>query len=139
MQDKQDKQKVTLYFPQQLHRQLKIRAAVESEPMSTIVERAVAFYLEHPEVVDEHSEPFGRTHRVYSCPVCQASAVLRDGELVGLGSQPGILAEDTLSIERALTVRASSPDAQDTGLTVTAGSDTESREESQENDNLVPC
>jgi hypothetical protein len=139
MQDKQDKQKVTLYFPQQLHRQLKIRAAVESEPMSAIVERAVAFYLEHPEVVDEHSEPFGRTHRVYSCPVCQASAVLRDGELVGLGSQPGILAEDTLSIERALTVRASSPDTQDTSLTVAAGSDTESREESQENDNLVPC
>lgn len=136
MQDKQDKQKVTLYFPQPLHRQLKIRAAVESEPMSTIVERAVAFYLEHPEVVDDYSEPYGRTHRVYSCPVCQTAAVLRDGELVGLGGQPSILAEDTLSIERALTVRAGASESQDdTPLDTAQGNNNES----QENENLVPC
>ena len=30
----QDKQKVTLYLPPELHRELKIKAAVEAEPMS---------------------------------------------------------------------------------------------------------
>ncbi len=49
----QDKHKVTLYLPPELHRQLKIRSAVDLEPMSAIAERALVFYLKHPEVVDE--------------------------------------------------------------------------------------
>lgn len=38
----QDKQKITLYLPPELHRQLRIRAAVEAEPMSLIVEKALS-------------------------------------------------------------------------------------------------
>lgn len=49
----QNKQKVTLYIPPKLHRQLKIRAAVDTESMSAIVEKAIAFYMEHSEVVEE--------------------------------------------------------------------------------------
>lgn len=95
----QDKQKVTLYLPPELHRQLKIRAAVDAEPMSAIAERAIVFYLAHPEVVDEVEAAYGQTHRVYACPDCASSVVLRDGDLVSLKGQPSILADQELSVK----------------------------------------
>jgi len=90
----QDKQKVTLYLPPGLHRQIKIRAAVDSESMSTIVERAIFFYLKHPEVVDEVEAAHGETHKVYSCPECTGSVVLRNGEMVSLGNPPSVIGEE---------------------------------------------
>jgi hypothetical protein len=97
----QDKHKVTLYLPPELHRQLKIRSAVELEPMSAIAERALVFYLEHSEVVDEveraHGLPHGHIHRVYSCPECASSLVIEQGEVVSLGEQPSILSEEGVS------------------------------------------
>ncbi|MBD1805146.1 MAG: hypothetical protein KME25_22855 [Symplocastrum torsivum CPER-KK1] len=95
----QDKQKVTLYLPPGLHRQLKIRAAVDTESMSAMVERAIVFYLHHPELVDEVEASYGRTHQVYSCPECSNSVVLKGGEMVSLDSQPSILAEE-LPVEK---------------------------------------
>jgi len=95
----QDKQKVTLYLPPGLHRQLKIRSAVDSEPMSSMVERAIVFYLTNPEVVDEVEANHGGTHRVYSCPECSSSVVVRDGEMVALGNQPGVMAEELTTLE----------------------------------------
>jgi hypothetical protein len=95
----QDKQKVTLYLPPGLHRQLKIRAAVDSDSMSAMVERAIVFYLHHPEVVEEIEASYGRTHQVYSCPECSNSVVVKGGELVSLENQPHILAED-LPVEK---------------------------------------
>jgi hypothetical protein len=83
----QDKQKVTLYLPSDLHRQLKIRAAVDAEPMSSLAERAIGFYLAHGDLV-ESVESHGATHRIYSCPSCETSVVLRDGEMYPLGQQP---------------------------------------------------
>lgn len=103
----QDKQKVTLYLPPELHRQLKIRAAVDSEPMSAIAERAIVFYLAHPEVVDEIEASHGSSHRVYTCPECTSSVVLREGEMLSLKEQPGVLAEEGLSVERVQKVNAS--------------------------------
>lgn len=94
----QDKQKVTLYLPPELHRQLKIRAAVDSEPMSAIAERAIVFYLGHSELVDE-VEAYGSTHRVYSCPECQNSMVLQSGEMVSLKPQPSVLTEEDLKVQ----------------------------------------
>jgi hypothetical protein len=38
----QDKHKVTLYLPPELHHQLKLRAAIESEPISAIAEKALS-------------------------------------------------------------------------------------------------
>lgn len=91
----QDKQKVTLYLPPDLHRRLKVRAAVDSEPMSAIAERAIVFYLNYPEAVEEVTEAVhGRVHRIYDCPACSSSVVLREGELVSLGPQPGVLPEN---------------------------------------------
>ncbi|MBF2067184.1 MAG: hypothetical protein IGS39_22620 [Calothrix sp. C42_A2020_038] len=87
----QVKQKVTLYLSPELHRRLKIRSAVDSEPMSELAEKALVFYLKNSELVDEIESSHGRTHRVYSCPTCESSLVLRDGELVVLGNQPGII------------------------------------------------
>ena len=89
----EDKQKVTLYLPQQLHRQLKIRSAVDADSMSNIVEKAVEFYLNHSDVVDG-VELHGLTHQVYNCPECEHPVVIRDGEMVALGQQPGLLNEE---------------------------------------------
>jgi hypothetical protein len=89
----EDKQKVTLYLPPQLHRQLKIRSAVDADSMSNIVEKAVEFYLNHSEVV-EGVEIHGSTHQIYNCPECEHPVVIRDGEMVALGQQPGVLTED---------------------------------------------
>jgi hypothetical protein len=101
MQDKlkEEKQKVTLYLPPDLHRQLKIRAAVDSETMTDITQRAIGFYLAHPEIVDQHEESHGQVHRVYNCPSCSTHVVLQDGEMVALGAQSGVLMEESLSVE----------------------------------------
>lgn len=93
----QDKQKVTLYLSPELHRQLKIKAAIDSEPMSAIAERAIIFYLDNPEIVGEIEAAYGQTHRVYSCPECTGSLVMNQGELASLKKQPGILPEQQLS------------------------------------------
>lgn len=115
----QDKQKVTLYLPPGLHRQLKIRAAVDSDSMSAMVERAIVFYLHHPEVVDEVEASVGGTHRVYSCPECSSSVVLKSGEMISLENQPGVLTEE-LAVEK---VRE----------------EVNSRTNSQGEEELVPC
>ncbi|MDM9380001.1 hypothetical protein QUB80_04715 [Chlorogloeopsis sp. ULAP01] len=94
----QAKQKVTLYLSPELHRKLKIRSAVDSEPMSELAERALVFYLAHSELVDEGTS-YGSTHKVYSCPNCESSLVLRDGELVALGQQPGLIGQEHLPME----------------------------------------
>ncbi len=95
----EDKQKVTLYLPPQLHRQLKIRSAVDADSMSNIVEKAVAFYLNHSEVVDG-VELYGTTHQVYNCPECEHPVVIRDGEMVALGQQAGLLSEDSSDLRQ---------------------------------------
>ncbi|MBW4631623.1 MAG: hypothetical protein KME30_06895 [Iphinoe sp. HA4291-MV1] len=97
----QAKQKVTLYLSPELHRKLKIRSAIDSEPMSELAERALDFYLANSELVEEAEASYGRTHRVYSCPTCESSLVLRDGELVTLGNQPGVISrqEERFSID----------------------------------------
>ncbi|WP_299489505.1 hypothetical protein [Acaryochloris sp. IP29b_bin.137] len=98
----QDKQKVTLYLPPDLHRQLKIRAAVDSEPMSAIAERAIDFYLGHPEVVEQtQASADGSTHRVYACPECTTTMVLRSGEMISLKEQPAMLSDDGLKVQPA--------------------------------------
>lgn len=96
----QAKQKVTLYLSPELHRRLKIRAAIDSEPMSELAERALVFYLTHPEVVDEVEASYGRTHRVYACPQCATSVVLREGEMVPLSSKPGVIPQEKLPLEQ---------------------------------------
>jgi len=83
MQNQDKATKVTLYLPQELHRQLKIRSAVDGEPMSTLAERALEFYLSHSDVVEEYSE-HGDTHKVYSCPACSESVVMREGDLMSV-------------------------------------------------------
>ena len=90
----QDKQKVTLYLPPKLYRQLKVRAAVDLDSMSAMVERAIVFYLRHPELVEEVEASYGKRHQVHTCPECRTSVVLKDGEMVSLETQPSILTEE---------------------------------------------
>ena len=92
----QSKQKVTLYIPPALHRQLKIKAAVDVESMSALVEKAIAFYMKYPEKVEEiESSVQGKTHQVHFCPECSAAVVMRQGEMVSLSSQAGKTAEQS--------------------------------------------
>ncbi|MCF2972081.1 hypothetical protein L1047_12830 [Synechococcus sp. Nb3U1] len=75
------KQKVTLYLSPDLHRDLKIRAAVEREPMSAVAEKALSFYLLYPEVIEGVQ---GSAYRVHQCPECSHPFVIRDGEVTSL-------------------------------------------------------
>jgi hypothetical protein len=79
----QDKQKVTLYLSSDLHRQLKIRSAIDQDPMSDLAQKAISFYLSYPDVVE--SSGFGHTHQVHSCPECRQSLVFKSGELISIG------------------------------------------------------
>ena len=114
----EDKQKVTLYLPPQLHRQLKIRSAVDADSMSNIVEKAVEFYINHSDVVDG-VKINGSTHQVYNCPECEHPVVIRDGEMVALGQQPGILTERSNSRTDKVGVSPHSQTQQD--LAIAAG------------------
>ncbi len=97
----QDKQKVTLYLPADLHRQLKIHAAATGVPMSDLAERAISFYLAHGALVES---AYGHTHRVYTCPSCTESMVIREGELFPLNSQgaSGLVVQDQLGPHESL-------------------------------------
>jgi hypothetical protein len=45
-------QKVTLYLPPEVHKQLKIRSAIDQEAMSSLAEHAISFYLSNPETIE---------------------------------------------------------------------------------------
>lgn len=96
----QAKQKVTLYLSPELHRRLKIRAAIDSEPMSELAERAIVFYLTHPEVIDEIEATYGQNHKVYACPECTTSVVIRNEEMVSLSSQSGVITQEEIPVEQ---------------------------------------
>lgn len=106
----QAKQKVTLYLSPELHRRLKIRGALDSEPMSELAARAIAFYLSHPELVEE-AESYGKTHRVYACPECATAVALKEGELISLKDQPGVAAPEQSNTER-VTAKATVQEGQ---------------------------
>lgn len=100
----QSKQKITLYIPPELHRKLKIKAAVDVESMSALVEQAISFYMQFPEKVDEiRSSAQGKTHQVHMCPECDAPMVMRNGEMVSLSTRSGIV-EDDISLEMSSQV-----------------------------------
>lgn len=90
----QEKQKVTLYLPPNLHRQLKVKAAIETDSMSALVEKAISFYLHHPEAVEEVEASYGKTHQVHVCPECTATMVMREGKMFSLKNQPSIVDEE---------------------------------------------
>ena len=91
----QDKQKVTLYLPSDLHRQLKIRAAIDAEPMSSLAERAIGFYLSHGDTV-ERLESHGETHRIYSCPECETPVVMQEGRMLALSQHAATVTDDLI-------------------------------------------
>ncbi|MEO0848012.1 MAG: hypothetical protein AAFY50_16530 [Cyanobacteria bacterium J06648_1] len=95
----QSKQKITLYIPPELHRQLKIKAAVDVESMSALVEKAITFYMQFPEKVDEiRSSVHGKAHQIHICPDCDSPMVMRDGEMVALSGRSAVL-EESIPLE----------------------------------------
>lgn len=101
---KEEKQKVTLYLPHALHKQLKVKAAVESETMTDIAQKAIVFYLSNSELVEQYSEGYGQTHRVYSCPECSTHLALREGEMVSLNESVGVIVEESLDVVPSLRI-----------------------------------
>lgn len=98
MKDKHsEKQKVTFYVPQELHHKLKVQAALDCEPMSTIAERAIQFYLTHGDIVDDVEDEcsVGRSYQVHSCPECSAKLVIKEGELASI-KESLVLASDAV-------------------------------------------
>jgi plasmid stability protein len=102
----QDKQKVTLYLPPGVHRQLKIRAAIDDESMSALVEKAINFYLKYPDKVEEiETAAYGKTHQVHVCPECEAAMVMREGQMVSIKHQPGVIGDEfAIDIREAVPV-----------------------------------
>jgi hypothetical protein len=91
----QNKQKVTLYIPPELHKKLKIKAAIDTESMSNLVEKAISFYLQYPDRVEDlQGSTHGINHQVHICPECSSAMVMREGSMVSLKSQAAILSED---------------------------------------------
>lgn len=88
------KQKITLYISDDLHRQFKIRSAIDGETMSSIAQRAIEFYLTNPETVDSSDKVYGCTHRIHACPKCASPVVLRDDGLALIESQSNQQFED---------------------------------------------
>ena len=91
----QSKQKVTLYIPPELHKKLKIKAALDTDSMSALVEKAIAFYMQYPETVEEtEASNHGQTHQVHFCPECEEPVVMRKGELVSLRGESSLIADE---------------------------------------------
>jgi len=117
-----DKQKVTLYLPPDVHRNLKIKAATGGESMSGLVEQAVVFYLNHSEVVEEvEQKEHGQTYRLYECPQCQSALIMTDGELAPLKAQPSLKTEELAAEQVNQQVQSADSD------------------QSQDQEQLVPC
>jgi len=114
MNDMSDKQKVTLYLPPDVHRQLKIQAATGGESMSGLVEQAVVFYLNHSDVVEEtQQQRQGQTYRLYECPQCESSLRIENGELTALQAQSSVNTEELATEQVSQQVNADRSDSQD--------------------------
>lgn len=102
------KQKVTLYISDDLHRQFKIRSAIDGETMSSIAQRAIEFYLGHADVVESSAENRsetqggvqGQTHRIHACPKCAAPVALRDDGLALIQSHSENQSKTLSGLER---------------------------------------
>jgi hypothetical protein len=106
------KQKVTLYISDDLHRQVKIRSAIDGETMSSIAQRAIEFYLGHPDTVKSSGEVHGQAHRLYACPKCAVPVALREDGLALVQSHSSQKFEDMTGLERIaeLSAEPCSPD-----------------------------
>lgn len=122
MKSMSDKQKVTLYLPPDVHRNLKIKAATGGESMSGLVEQAVLFYLNHSEVIAElEQQEYGQTYRLYECPQCESALIMQEGELTPLQAQPSVQTEEIATEQVNQQVKTADPD------------------HSQDQEQLVPC
>lgn len=124
----QNKQKVTLYIPPELHRKLKVKAAIDIESMSALVEKAIAFYLHHPEKVEETETTHGKTHQIHFCPECDSALVMRGGEIVSVRDRKGVISEE-ISLEVRSEVKSSNE----------SNSRSDSSDRSQQGETLVSC
>ena len=67
--------------------------------MSALVEKAIAFYMQFPEKVEEiKSSVHGKTHQIHMCPECDTPMVMRDGEMVSLASQGNAVEDLTIGV-----------------------------------------
>ena len=98
-----DKRKVTLYLPSETHHQLKVKAALDEESMSDIVQRVISLYLKYPSRMEEiEEERHGRTYQVHTCPECSTSLTIKEGQIRSVENPTFIEEEDyELEVSRA--------------------------------------
>lgn len=65
--------------------------------MSSLAEKAIEFYLSHSDVVEAHST-HGQVHRIYDCPACAESLVVREGRLALVEEVVATQSDDELSM-----------------------------------------
>lgn len=99
-QGKEQVEKATIYLSSELRRNLKIQAATLGDPMSVLVEKALNFYLSHPDIVE--SQGVGYTHEIHNCPECNQPLVFNHGELVSVSSSTKSLANQLVNDEELL-------------------------------------
>lgn len=107
-----DKQKVTLYLSDDLHRQFKIRSAVDGETMSAMAQRALGFYLSHSDLVENSIEGHGKTHQVHSCPQCKSAVALNNNSLILVRNHNSHVQGDLLGIEEISSMTQQDSSAQ---------------------------
>ncbi|CAN5678059.1 hypothetical protein BH23CYA1_BH23CYA1_04240 [soil metagenome] len=105
------KQKVTLYISDDLHRQFKIRSAVDGETMSSMAQRAMEFYLGHAELIENSDKAHGQTHRIHTCPECSAAVTVREDGLALIGNHAERQVENLLGLERMAELNPDSRNA----------------------------
>ncbi|MBF2097104.1 MAG: hypothetical protein IGQ88_01840 [Gloeomargaritaceae cyanobacterium C42_A2020_066] len=92
-----DKHKFTVYLTPELHRQLKIRSVVDGLTQSALTQRAIEFFLAHPEVVLEMEERKS-DYRVHHCPECDAPVILSHGDLRSLKTKFAPVIDEDLTL-----------------------------------------
>lgn len=93
-----DKQKVTLYLSDDLHRQFKIRSAVDGETMSSMAQKALEFYLSNAAQVENSADIHGHAHQVHSCPQCSAAVTLREESLTLVATHAQVLTDELMEM-----------------------------------------
>ena len=134
-----DKQKITLYISDTLHRQFKIRSAVDGETMSSMAQRAIAFYLENADLVETGAEVHGNAHQLYSCPQCSAAVALREGELALVHHHGRHASGDEAQIETLSSISQSLGSVSGGGADLERSGDSSVDSKSPDEGELITC
>jgi len=71
--------------------------------------------LTHSDVVDEVEVSHGQANKIYDCPHCSSSLLLREGEMAVVGDRRSVLLEESVSTSSTLSEAHICSDQRDEG------------------------